>query len=333
MAKAIKNDPAREQTLSTPFFSQLLENLTLAWEKWAIAPLSPARKISRFRAYLVFLLIRYGGLRLGEAFSLDMARDLRTDTGMITVRGASARTVFLSVGAMRRIRFILAMREADRNDFLRLDPGFARRTFYSVAQEASLQKALGGPRAIRYARGLELLAMHMPLSQVQEYLGLKKASQISSFLRFARELSHDPKVDGGASITADVNSYMCMVNSLELDFMSARVELETFSGLRLYAMCPAEIFMKLEPQPGQALKSVVDPARIILVAPGAAVSAANSLTCLVESVYNGRVNLRLPTGDPLISCLDTPRFGAVPFQKGLELQACFNASAVELRLV
>ena len=42
----------------------MLEQLTLRWEAWEAEATTTAKKIVRARLHLLFLLIRYGGLRL-----------------------------------------------------------------------------------------------------------------------------------------------------------------------------------------------------------------------------------------------------------------------------
>ena len=59
-----------------------------------------------------------------------------------------------------------------------------------------------GPRAIRYARGLELLDLHVPVNLVQKFLGQQKPSQIAAFLNFfrRRRAAHGPEQDPGALV-------------------------------------------------------------------------------------------------------------------------------------
>ena len=48
---------------------------------------TPARRLVRARLHLVFLLVRYGGLRLGEVLGLDVRKALDPVTGMLHVPG------------------------------------------------------------------------------------------------------------------------------------------------------------------------------------------------------------------------------------------------------
>ena len=74
----------------------MLEQLTLRWEAWEAEATTTAKKIVRARLHLLFLLIRYGGLRLGEALGLNaretglplvLISDGRLLTQNLTARG------------------------------------------------------------------------------------------------------------------------------------------------------------------------------------------------------------------------------------------------------
>ena len=164
-----------------------LEALSRCWEQWEAEAGTPQRKVARARLHLLFLLLRYGGLRLGEALELDARKDVDTVTGMVHIPGPNSRDVLLPLSAMRHVRRILSLPEAESmgRDFLRFDQGFIRKSFYAVARPLGLDRAMVGPRAIRYARGLELLDLHVPVNLVQKFLGQQKASQIAAFLNFS----------------------------------------------------------------------------------------------------------------------------------------------------
>ena len=72
-----------------------LEALSRCWEQWEAEAATPQRKVARARLHLLFLLLRYGGLRLGEALELDARKDVDTVTGMVHVPGPNSRDVLL----------------------------------------------------------------------------------------------------------------------------------------------------------------------------------------------------------------------------------------------
>lgn len=154
-----------------------LNQLGAAWEIWASEPQSAARRVARARLHLLFLLIRFGGLRLGEAFCFEAGNDLDRQTGRLLVSGQYARAIILPMPPMRLLRRILSLHEAETPGFAQLDAGFCRRTFYDVAARAGIHPALAGPRALRQARAHELLRLHVSPGNIREYLGVPGASR------------------------------------------------------------------------------------------------------------------------------------------------------------
>ena len=112
-----------------------LEALSRCWEQWEAEAATPQRKVARARLHLLFLLLRHPGLRLGEALELDARKDVDTVTGMVHVPGPNSRDVLLPLSAMRHVRRILSLPEAESmgRDFLHFDQGFIRKSFYAVA--------------------------------------------------------------------------------------------------------------------------------------------------------------------------------------------------------
>ena len=139
--------------MSNSLTRQDLDALTLRWEQWEAEATTTSRRIVRARLHLLFLLFRFGGLRLGEALELNAKAAVDVITCMVHVPGASARDVLLPMGCMRSIRRILSLPEAEEMgaEFLRFDQGFVRRKFYEVAKPLGMDSALVGPRALRYA--------------------------------------------------------------------------------------------------------------------------------------------------------------------------------------
>ena len=107
-----------------------LESLTLCWEQWEAEATTRTQKILRARLHLIFLLMRYGGLRLGEVLALEPRACIDTVTGMLRVSGSNAREILLPVSAMRNIRRILGLPQAAEPDFLQFDQSFLRKKFW-----------------------------------------------------------------------------------------------------------------------------------------------------------------------------------------------------------
>lgn len=85
-----KNAPAENVRHLT---SEQLDAVSKAFLDWYKASVSTTQGRSRGRLWLVFLLIRYGALRLGEVLSLDDRTDLDFARSVVSVRGQ-----FIAVG-------------------------------------------------------------------------------------------------------------------------------------------------------------------------------------------------------------------------------------------
>ena len=134
-----------------------LSKLSQAWENWASIGKTYKQKVTRAKLYLLFLLFRYGGLRLAEALELSPKKAINIITGMIHIDGINKRDIFMPLSSMGALRRILSMPEAESPDFLMLDKAFIRKKFYMIGQSVNLSNNLVGPRGLRYSRGLELL--------------------------------------------------------------------------------------------------------------------------------------------------------------------------------
>lgn len=302
-----------------------LIQLSLAWETWASSASTPGRALTRLRIYLVFLLIRHGALRLGEVLGLEPARDLDLATGLLRIGGATARKIFLPPAAMRQIRRIISLPEATSPGFLRLDPGFARRMFYAVAEPLGIPKALSGPRAIRQARAAELLALHMPPNMIQEFLGLRKPGAMAALLGGAiGHLQDNP---------GDNNSFLAEITDLDEGMGSARIQMRTFSGLPLISICSMKDYIRLDPRVGQVARANVEPGHVLIALQNPAPCAANHFRGTVHSIYKDSIEsqllIDLPGGDRLAALLDAR--GQLDPRPGTEVFVFFSGRALQTR--
>ena len=325
---------------------QQLEALTLRWEQWESEAATRAQKIARARLHLLFLVFRYGGLRLGEALSLEPCRAIDTVTGMMRVSGANAREILLPLSAMRHIRRILSLPQAAKPGFLRFDQGFVRKKFYAVGETMDLPAAMVGPRAIRYSRGLELLALHVPMPLVQKFLGQQGAAQLRAFLKFSggeacrllagQKAGLESAGHNGPAAAADdgTNLFFGVVSGISSGMRKIQVELTTFSDVRLAALCSPEEAGLLELHENQVLSVHVDPARIVVCAEKMSASLVNRLHGVVESLHADMVEtfvcLGLPDGTTLRATLDTRAVGKLHLVEDKKVFAYFPAGAVRL---
>lgn len=143
---------------------------------------------SRRRIFLLYLLIRHTGARLGEACACHPGRDYRSE----------ARTLILGQGSTRREVPVSAALGDALLDALRdgvldvaadaplsVDQGHLRRKLYERADECGLPRELVSPSIIRRSRGIELLRQNVPLPVVQRVLGHSTPNLAREYLDFS----------------------------------------------------------------------------------------------------------------------------------------------------
>ncbi|MBQ4076570.1 MAG: transporter [Mailhella sp.] len=324
--------------MQTSLTRQDLDALTLRWEQWEAEATTTSRRIVRARLHLLFLLFRFGGLRLGEALELDAKAAVNVVTSMVHVPGASKRDVLLPMGCMRHMRRILSLPEAEEMgvEFLRFDQGFVRRKFYEVARPLGFDSALVGPRALRYARGLELLELHVPFSLVQKFLGQEKSSQIAAFLDFAGGRARTLiKGEASGNESRDCrNSMLGTVSAIEVGMRSVRVEVTSFSDIRLVALCSHKEFSSMDLHLNQVVTAFIDPDQIAVAPESHAGGFSNRLCGPVEELHREQVEtflgISLSDGTKLYSHQETAVLDRMRLYEGKNVWAFFPARAVKL---
>lgn len=314
----------------------MLEQLTLRWEAWETEATTTAKRIVRARLHLLFLLIRYGGLRLGEALGLNVREAVDTVTGMVHIPAPGGRDVLLPISCMKHIRRILSLPEAESTDFLRFDQGFVRRKFYAVAEGMGLAPGMAGPRAIRYARGLELLELHVPFNVVQAFLGQQKSAQVAEFLDFAggeakRLVCGDAQ--GGTDEETD-NTFIGIITDMKTGVRSASVEVTTFSDLVITALLDLREFTAMELHLNQVATVAIDPERIILSTEKTPGSLQGPVRATVVSLHQDAVEsfllLELPDGEKVSTVQETAFLSRLRLHQGSRVCLGFPARGVRL---
>ena len=89
-----------------------------------------------------------------------------------------------------------------------------RRKFYEVARPLGFPTEAAGPRALRVARGLELLEMHTPAPVVQSFLGLSGQDLLSSMAdlgsRTAVRRSRKAHAGEAGTTTLEANAFLAL---------------------------------------------------------------------------------------------------------------------------
>ncbi len=315
----------------------MLEQLTLRWEAWEAEATTTAKKIVRARLHLLFLLIRYGGLRLGEALGLNAREAIDTVTGMVHLPSPGGRDILLPLSCMKHIRRILSLPEAEDAAFLHFDQGFVRKKFYAVAQGLGLAPGMAGPRAIRYARGLELLRLHVPFNVVQAFLGQQKTAQVAEFLEFAGGEAKDivrESASGRLPKEEEINSFIGIITSMETGMRAASIEVTTFSDLVITALCDMSRFMDMAPHLNQVVTVAIDPEHIVLSTEKETGSLQGPVKATVVSLHKDTVEsfltLELPDGTLVSAVLESAPLARLRLRQGSQVYMSFPARAVRI---
>ncbi|MDR2161344.1 MAG: TOBE domain-containing protein [Desulfovibrio sp.] len=338
---ALEEEAAGEEGLACLDAGQLAA-ATRSFSLWFRRTRAGTWRLSRGRVWLAFLLIRYGGLRLGEVLALDDLADVDIPGDRILVRGGRAREVLIPREAMRDMAEILEspMSAGLRSRLLRLDPGYLRRKFYERAKECGLPGALLNPRALRAARARELVRDGVPPRAVQAFLGRPPAGEPAGAVHVSSEtanrilhmyLNREIKMKTSAR-----NVFTGKVTGLVREGILVEVELTTLSGLKVVSVITAESASILNVAEGKIMTATVKAPWVILARPGGglATSARNKYSGVISSVaataIAAEVVVDLADGTKIVALVTSESVKNLDLDAGGEILAMFKAFSVIL---
>ena len=270
-----------------------------AFYRWRESAQGPGQLCSRSRVLFVCLLIRFGGLRLGEALAFNDKEDLLAESSRIRVRGKWARELPLPPSGMKKLMELAesACLAKERSCIARLDQGY--------------------PSVLRHFREGELLRSGVPLAVVGRFLGKPgKNMQPSpqdmtvledSFLHWERERH-----------IGMYNSFFGRVESVDQGSFSSRVLLVTEGGLRLHVHCSNRTVARLGVQPGQKMNATL---RMLDLRFASGEEGGGNMFCgQVQNIVWGsnevKATFALPGGVFLRSIFDRAEFEALNLDSG-----------------
>lgn len=297
-AKALADSEGASRALDTG----QLAGLTSSFASWQARAGTPTQRRSRTRIWLAYLLLRYGGLRLGEVLALDDRSDFNFSKNQVIVTGPPRRTVQMPPETMSEMAALLEepMFYSVRGEVMRVDPGYLRRKFYEQADLAGLPRDLVNPRVLRHSRAIELLNGGVPLKAVQFFLGQASRGQSDGFgvlsPRTGEKIVQEYLTREVKMKTSARNVFMGRVSHILHDGLLSEVELTTLSGLKIVAVITAESFENLGISEGGVVTASVKAPWVVLAearAPGTGrggkTSARNQFFGKVAAVKRGRL--------------------------------------------
>lgn len=330
------------QNVLTP---EQLGGLSEAFDRWVKAARGDKTGVSRNRARLVYLFLRYTGAKLGEILALDDTRDFALAYRKVVLGaggrpGKKSREVYLPAELYLEVKQV--MRDPAysplRGHFFNMDQGYVRRVVYERAKECGLPKHLANPNTIRRSRAVELLNSGMSLILVQRILGLSTA--ISSSLTFAveggeqriqeRRLAMEPL----ARQPGLYNTFRGRVQAVVREDLQYRVTVAAPGGCTLDLLVTDVSRQGRDIREGEEISVRVN-SSLLAVYPGARPAAAagrNLLPAEVFDVIQGKSTakaiLRTPEGIRLCAVMRLDQLAGLGLARNQEAWVGFDPAAV-----
>lgn len=256
--------------------SRQLDGLTAAFLAWMHRAKRPDVRLSRARVWLIFLLLRHCGAKLGEILALDDRADIDLKAGVVRLGQAKdedsmPREVKLpqTVTEELRRRFDDPAFLAVRGMVFHMDGGYVRRKFYERGEECGLPRELSNPRVLRHSRAVELLRNGVPLTVVQTILGHGTANLTSHYLSFTEEdarnlVSYYIHKEARMKTSAR-NTFIGQVGHIRTGTILAEVCLTTPRGHQLVAVITNESLEKLGIHEGMVVTASIKAPLVVLV--------------------------------------------------------------------
>lgn len=318
--------------------AEQLTTLDSFWKNWATESVPPKQKRIRLRLHLVYLLIRHGGLRLGEALALDDNRDLVFSTSTIHISGS--RDVQVQEHAMNAILRIVEAPELSEfhGTLSHIDPGFVRKNFYQAATLCGLDRTMGGPRVLRHSRGTEMLEQGVPVSIVQKYLGLQSPVQAVQLKEFhdheAQMIIHAHLRREALRHSSARNAFAGEITDIQESKNMAMVTLRSVTGLSIVAIISMESMRNLSLRMGQNVTATVKAPWVVLAPLGSETSCSNMFPATALFVKKGTleasVRLRLDDGTGMASMTVMSAIERLGIVEGKRVMVAFSAMSVVL---
>jgi molybdate transport system regulatory protein len=315
-----------------------LEELEQAFRTWVQKTNNSRFRFSRRRLFLVFLLIRYAGIKLGEALGLNETDDVdllnaqlrlsKRSTGTQRVLPLPKRVIEEFVEIMSDERF-----DRHRGMLLSLDQGYVRSKFYQFAEGVGLPKEMGSPAVIRKSRGVELLRGGMPLPVVQKVLGHSTPALTAEYLDFNEEevqraVRHFMTRETRRKTSAR-NTFYGKVKRIDKGDIQSMVSLLSIGGHEVSVVITNSSLTRLGLREGSFVTALIK-APWVLVSRERE-SGASSMNCyqgMVSSIVNGalssEVMVRLDDGTELCAVITEESRQVLDFRTGERAWAFFS---------
>ncbi|CCH48609.1 TOBE domain-containing protein [Pseudodesulfovibrio piezophilus] len=322
-----------------------IRHLEKAFTDWKGVAKRANSVLARERMWLIFVLLRHTGARLGEVLSLDDTEAFDKSGPLVRLGGGDrVREVPLAEDFYSEVMDILEspMGCGLRGSFFHVDPGYFRRICYARGKECGLPKELVGPNALRNTRAIEMLRAGVPITIVKDILGQSSLDLTAHFQQFSREDIRsivDSAHQAMRQRTSARNSFIGHVLQITFDAVMAEVVLETRSGIRVCAVITAESLRNLKITEGTPVIATVKAplVNVIKSLHTPVGSARNRFSARVMRVTGATVISeilgQLPDGTEVCALVSTHRADSLALQPGETVEFWFKSLSVVLNTV
>lgn len=208
---------------------------------------------ARIRIWLIFVLLRHGGLRLREIMSLS-GEDCQFSSGKIKVSGREA---LFAPDIARRIGKVWHSWAGNSKTFpLKCDDSQIRRTMARCAYECHIRTECLNASNLRKARGHELESAGLDPRIVAWYMG-KTKNPAPYGLELASYLIENQIIIGGKMKTSARNLFQGQIVSINETGILVDVIVETDSGLKVSAIITKTSKDSMQLAPGKVVYAMV----------------------------------------------------------------------------
>jgi len=328
--------------------------LEKSFRDWAEASRRKADQFSRRRLWLIFLLLRSTGARLGEVLGLNPVSDLvlaPTQPQDRAIARFGSREVPLPADVVEALSQALSDDEllgslsGGPASLFDMDQGHVRRKFYERASEAGIPRDLASPSVLRRTRARQLMRQDVPLPIVQRLLGQSSADLTAAFSDYseaeAGRIVEDYLKREERRKTSARNRFFGQITRVKNGPVVSEVELTSLGGFKVVSVVTQESVDRLGIAPG-VLATADIKAPWVQISSGAqepTSTAANRYPATVRRIVTGGQDVDDVAAEVVVELADGTRLAAVitaqsvrrlGLRLGMPVWASFGAFSVIL---
>jgi molybdate transport system regulatory protein len=319
-----------------------LSEFSRTFERWYKDTNGAATRKARGRVWLVYLVLRLSGAKLGETLALDDQKDINLDDGRIQFGDdGGRRVVSIAPEGIAELRaFLEDPVNADlRGQAFKMDQGHVRRKFRDVGSACDLPLSLANPAALRRYRAMELL-QNTPLPEAQRILGVGLANLAAKFLSFSddalrKAVTSRMQVENARKMSAR-NTFFGEITRIVTGDLQSEVELTTLGGYKIITIITNASLKTMGLKTGSQATAIVKAPWVILFRGDAAplACARNRLAGKVAEIKRGKilseVTAELADGVTVCSVITGPSVARLDLRPGDPVWILFKTSSVIL---